>query len=301
MPPATDPPCCSSRSAKKKPYVHVMALLFACVWFTTAEESLFAGTPEFRFIGPTNRMQLRQADEARTSANSPPPLTQHVRVSTGWRPQLAHLQNAKPPRVQGDLPTPRERIKPPALSNAPKEDGTKSDSPSVIVTDKQSEPALDQANPRQAPCFVAAPMASLTANIALPHGTLPEDVAAKCIATTVQVGDSRMHGGWATTEHYWSATSQRHQPLYFEEVNAERYGYTPAYRLQPLISAGRFFVTIPALPYKMAVDCPRDCAYTLGHDRPGSCGPRRRHRLPYQTRAVLAQTGMIVGLILLIP
>ncbi|NOY29298.1 MAG: hypothetical protein GXP28_03700 [Planctomycetes bacterium] len=127
--------------------------------------------------------------------------------------------------------------------------------------------------PQPPRCFVAAPMASLTVDASLPAGLLPQDVATPYTATPK--GDKRQYGHWSPTDPHWSATCQHHRPLYFEEANAERYGYTPSYCLQPLISAGHFFLTVPALPYKMAVDCPRDCVYTLGHSRPGSCGPWR--------------------------
>ena len=66
-----------------------------------------------------------------------------------------------------------------------------------------------------------------------------------------------------------------HRPLYFEEINLERYGYGCGWCLQPGASAAHFFGTVPALPYLMTVDCPHECIYTLGHYRPGSCPPWR--------------------------
>jgi hypothetical protein len=68
-----------------------------------------------------------------------------------------------------------------------------------------------------------------------------------------------------------------------------------------VISAGKFFFTIPALPYKMAVDPPHDCVYTLGNYRPGSCAPRRWNHLPLKAGAAIVEVGVIAGLILLIP
>jgi hypothetical protein len=93
----------------------------------------------------------------------------------------------------------------------------------------------------------------------------------------------------------------RHRPLYFEETNAERYGYTPSYTLQPLLSAAHFFATLPALPYLMMLERPHDCLYTLGHYRPGSCAPRRCRRWPLKLSASAVQTSFVVGLILLLP
>ena len=138
-------------------------------------------------------------------------------------------------------------------------------------------------------------------SIVIPEGELPTDVAAHCADQIPPTGDSRLYGGWRCTEHHWSATCMRHRPLYFEEINAERYGYTVSYCLQPVISAARFFGTIPALPYKMVVECPRRCTYPLGHYRPGSCVPRRWHRLPWHLGAAVVETGFIAGLILIIP
>ncbi len=141
----------------------------------------------------------------------------------------------------------------------------------------------------------------LTVNIMLPAGSLPENVAVRRVATSPARGDSRLAGRWAMTEHHWSATCLRHRPLYFEEVNLERYGYTPSYTFQPLISAARFFATIPALPYKMVLERPRQCIYTLGHYRPGSCAPRHWHRLPVRAGAGLVEASIVVGLVFLIP
>ncbi len=93
----------------------------------------------------------------------------------------------------------------------------------------------------------------------------------------------------------------RHRPLYFEEVNAERYGYTPGYCIQPLVSAGHFFATIPTLPYQMFAQPPCECIYTLGHYRPGSCAGYRPSRWPMHLGAGIAEAAVIVALVALIP
>ncbi|MEM8945534.1 MAG: hypothetical protein AAGD11_10140 [Planctomycetota bacterium] len=153
----------------------------------------------------------------------------------------------------------------------------------------------------QTNCYRAPALTELSTSIALPDGELPTDVATLCAGETSPTGDARLYGGWACVDYHWSATCMHHRPLYFEEINAERYGYTISYALQPVISAARFFATIPALPYKMAVDGPRDCVYTLGYYRPGSCVPRRCNRPPFSLRGSAVETGVIAGLILLIP
>jgi hypothetical protein len=151
-------------------------------------------------------------------------------------------------------------------------------------------------------CYVSPPLDTLRANIASPPGMMPDDIAAHCRDAAPAREDARMVGGWACFNKYWSATCMRHRPLYFEEINAERYGYVccgPC--LQPLVSAGHFLATIPTLPYQMCVNPPCECTYTLGHYRPGSCVPYRCSRLPCNAGAGIFEAAVIVGLIALIP
>ncbi len=253
-------------SAYRRPCYLMMVLTIAATGYATASESLFADEP--------------------------------VRASTQWISDLVNYQTTT--RPDSDLPVPTEDVETPAVPESPDKSHTQralaTDKPATTDNQKHSSNS-----PEQARCFVAAPMASLTIDVSLPSGLLPEDVAAACAATTVPRGDSRLHGGWAQTDHHWSATCQCHQPLYFEEIGVERYGHTSAYCLQPLISAGRFFLTIPALPYKMAVDCPCDGIFTLGHYRPGTCAPWRLHHLSCQAGAAIVQAGFVASLILLIP
>jgi len=174
--------------------------------------------------------------------------------------------------------------------------------PEVLITPKEKSPKTkQQPTAKQRNCYQALPLSVMSVSIALPKGKLPTNAAAECAEQNRSTEDTRLVGSWAYTEHRWSATCTRHRPLYFEEINAERYGYTVSYALQPVISAAHFFGSIPALPYKMAVEPPRDCIYTLGHYRPGSCVPRRRNRLPWQPTASVVEVGFIAGMILLIP
>ncbi len=104
---------------------------------------------------------------------------------------------------------------------------------------------------------------------------------------------------WPTTPYRWVAAATRHNPLYFEEVNAERYGYTCGPCLQPVISTAHFFGTIPALPYLKGANCPWECQYTLGHYRPGSCNPWRTHYWPVSARGALCEAGVVTGIVFL--
>ncbi len=76
--------------------------------------------------------------------------------------------------------------------------------------------------------------------------------------------------GWGITFH-WTASALCHKPAYFEEVQVERYGHTWGPWVQPFVSAGHFFLIVPALPYAMGLYPPNECVYTLGYYRVGSC------------------------------
>jgi hypothetical protein len=159
----------------------------------------------------------------------------------------------------------------------------------------------DRAAPRQ----FFRPITEVTADATLPAGLLPEQVpkepGREQADEMPEVGDPRLAGGWGNQSFEWSSTGLCHGPLYFEEVNLERYGYQCRPCLQPFVSGAHFFLTVPTLPYQMTVHPPRECIYTLGHYRPGSRAPWQRHRLPWDARAAAVQAGATVGLVFLIP
>ncbi len=85
----------------------------------------------------------------------------------------------------------------------------------------------------------------------------------------------------------WVAPNFVHRPLYFEDVQLERYGN--ARRFQSVASGMKFFSTIPILPYKIGCDLPGECQYTLGFGRPGNCMPYDLYRRPIDYRGLLNQ------------
>ena len=105
----------------------------------------------------------------------------------------------------------------------------------------------------------------------------------------------------------WDATCLCYQPLYFEEINAERYGYVCGGHCccsciaQPAASAAHFFATIPALPYCLAAECPTECVYTLGHYRPGNCVPWRWNWPPCDLHAAAITAGVYTGFVFALP
>jgi len=106
---------------------------------------------------------------------------------------------------------------------------------------------------------------------------------------------------WEPVTFHWTASALGHKPVYWEDVQLERYGHTWGPWLQPVVSAGHFFLVFPALPYAMGLFPPNECVYTLGHYRPGSCAPYMLDPLPLSVRAALAEGGIWTGMIFLIP
>ncbi len=106
---------------------------------------------------------------------------------------------------------------------------------------------------------------------------------------------------WEPSKITWKASNLIHKPLYFEEVNLERYGHTAGPILQPVVSSAHFFANIAILPYKMGVHLPNECQYALGYYRPGDCAPWITQPVPLSLRGALFQAGAVTGAVLLIP
>lgn len=106
---------------------------------------------------------------------------------------------------------------------------------------------------------------------------------------------------WAPTTFMWQASGLCHKPAYFEDVHLERYGHSWGPYVQPLMSGAHFFLNVPILPYKMGLNPPNECIYTLGYYRPGSCAPYMLDPLPLSIRAGLMQAGAAVGMAYLLP
>lgn len=165
----------------------------------------------------------------------------------------------------------------------------------------------------QDPCSAARfkPLGELGIGIGQPNGPSPTDFATPCWD---QINSSGPYVGrcWPTFTYQWDSTCLCYQPLYFEEVNAERYGYicndycgcccSPQNCLQSACSAAHFFGTVPCLPYCLVAECPTECVYTLGHYRPGTCGvPWQRNYPSCKPVAAAGTAGIYTGLIFAIP
>jgi hypothetical protein len=113
--------------------------------------------------------------------------------------------------------------------------------------------------------------------------------------------DPRESGQWACMTFTWKASALCNKPLYFEDVEVERYGHAVGPILQPVLSTAHFFVSVPLLPYNMGLTPPAECMYSLGYYRPGSCAPYLIETPPLSLRAAAAEAGAWAGLILLVP
>jgi hypothetical protein len=145
------------------------------------------------------------------------------------------------------------------------------------------------------------PFSTITTDIRPSAGTLPTDHAG---AKLSELGEL-WHGtgfarSWPDQEYCWEASGLYHRPLYFEDVNLERHGHRVRC-VQPLVSAARFYCTVPALPYLMALDSPRECMYTLGESRPGSCHALQVQKYPLRLGPAAIQALVVTGLIFAIP
>jgi hypothetical protein len=209
-------------------------------------------------------------------------------------PQTTVSVNA-PPAPETN-PAPNAAANPPAIDFA--------DLAAFVQLDPAAPEAI-QGEPLPTEGRSLRPITQVTIDASLPEGLVPGGPGVEQPGVPLPpwptIEDPRLWGGWAEMDFQWSATRFCHRPLYFEQVNVERYGYTVSPILQPAISGAHFFLSIPALPYKMTVHPPRECIYTLGYYRAGSRVPRRWHHLPWDPTAATVEGLVATGLVFLIP
>ncbi len=117
------------------------------------------------------------------------------------------------------------------------------------------------------------PLKLVPASIRIKPGDEPVDYAfahfAGLAGTTHSLGMTR---GFSPVGFGWEAPALCYQPVYFEEINEERYGIHCGL-LTPFASFGRFFGNFPLLPYKLIAQPYCECRYTMGFERPNNCVP----------------------------
>lgn len=80
--------------------------------------------------------------------------------------------------------------------------------------------------------------------------------------------------------------------LYFEQINQERYGWDLG-PLQPLISAGIFYLDVATLPYHAATDPLRCYECNTGYALPGQCVPLLLYQPEWSVTGALAEAGAV--------
>jgi hypothetical protein len=106
---------------------------------------------------------------------------------------------------------------------------------------------------------------------------------------------------WVAQTYTWKASALCHKPLYFEDIQLERYGHSAGPLVQPFRSGAHFFLNIAALPYNVGVYPPTECRYALGYYRPGNCAPFRGYALPLSKRGALTATGFYIAAPVILP
>lgn len=78
---------------------------------------------------------------------------------------------------------------------------------------------------------------------------------------------------WVPQTYTWKASSLCHKPLFFENIQLERYGHSRGPFAQPVHSVAHFFASLIKVPYHSAITPANECQYALGFYRPGNCAP----------------------------
>lgn len=120
------------------------------------------------------------------------------------------------------------------------------------------------------------------------------------IPVTCSVGNrGSAYRSWNPQTFSWTASSLCHKPLYFENIQLERYGHSHAPYIQPVQSVAHFFVSLATLPYQTSIHPANECEYALGLYRPGDCAPWLKDPFPISLDGLRRQSLITTGLILI--
>jgi hypothetical protein len=100
---------------------------------------------------------------------------------------------------------------------------------------------------------------------------------------------------WTPQLSTWYASNLCHKPLYFENVQLERYGHSAGPIMGPIRTSAHFFGSLAFWPYHTAINPPNECIYALGHYRPGNCAPWLVDPFPFSARGAIRQGAVVTG------
>lgn len=116
-------------------------------------------------------------------------------------------------------------------------------------------------------------------------------IPTECLVSTGVVGGRC----WEPQTVTWYASNICHKPLYFENVQLERYGHSAGPVLGPVRAAGHFFGSVLLYPYHTAINPPNECQYPLGYYRPGNCAPWLVEPIPLSLKGAAREAAVITG------
>jgi hypothetical protein len=231
-------------------------------------------------------LPYRAAAKAASDENCVTPVTDVEPVATAPQriPSVTTIDEVP------DFPTPNRPVQMPAAAPTQQPRGLQpvpADLPVVrSPIGHVAGPALNSGNTapsdvleQRCPDLKFKPLKEVKCDLTPGKGTLPRDCPL--------VGRPLEPRCWPETCFTWKASCLCHKPLYFEQVQLERYGHSCGSIIGPVLSAGHFFVSIPLLPYNMGVTPPNECLYDLGYYRPGSCSPYMLDPFPLSIRGAL--------------
>ncbi len=146
-------------------------------------------------------------------------------------------------------------------------------SPAVVASSAEEDLVL----PNNGPCDVDLQfdrISKVTVGLKLDPSKIPTDCS-KNLFGSPQRSAAKFS---SLTDFHWQPSNFFHQPLYFDDAPLERYGQSLCPHLQPVLSGARFFITLPAIPYKIGVDHTHDCVTNLGKYCAGSCALASKKR-----------------------
>ena len=155
--------------------------------------------------------------------------------------------------------------------------------------------------PERDPCDVDLqfnPISNVTVGLKLDPSKIPTDCSKDLF-----VGPQRPTAKFSSlTDFCWQPSNFFHQPLYFDDAPLERYGQSLCPHLQPVLSGARFFITLPAIPYKIGVDHTHDCVTNLGKYRARELRPCVKETLPLcDLDGALLTAGTALVMVLCLP
>jgi len=146
------------------------------------------------------------------------------------------------------------------------------------------------------------PVTQMSLNVQPEPGRMPEQRGLSSDSNLSATGkySADIDRDWRDCLVHWNASEASHGPLYFEEANLERHGYSRGY-WQPVFSGVHFFSTAPLLPGLMTLDRPFSLQYELGESRVGSCTPYRARKTPWTAKSLLVEFAVVTGISFIIP